>query len=165
MRPSQDLLQLRINTYLKGTWYARWITIAIVAASFWFIPEAQRDVIEILFGVAVIYNILVFIGGQLGVGFLANRVFIILVDGAMALALVAYSGFAESPYLFILLFMIVSAAFWYGLRGVVLTAVLQVGSFALLEHTQHMTPVPKLLIIQTLILITIGLYVSWLTKN
>lgn len=165
MHPTQDLLQLRINTYLKSTWYARWITIAIVAASFWFIPEAQRGVIEVLSSVAITYNILVFLSEPLHLRLLANRVFIILADGIMAVALVAYSGFSESPYLFILVFMVVSSAFWYGLRGVIATAVLQASGFALLEYTQHMTPIPKLLVIQTLILITIGLYVSWLTNH
>ena len=164
MRPTQDLIQPRIDTYLKSTLYTRWIIIAIVAVSFWFVPDVNRSLIEILLSSAAVYNIFVFVSGKLNIKFLTNRVLMIFIDGFMALLLIVYSGYTSSPYLFVMVFMIVSAAFWYGAKAIILIALLQTVTLLLLELSRHKETVPKNILVQAFIIMTIGVYVSWLTK-
>lgn len=164
MRPTQDLIQPRINTYLKSTWYARWIIVAIVSVSFWFVPGAHRGLIEIIIAAAIIYNVVVYFGGKIGLTIFTNRLMMIFLDGLMSLILIAYSGYTASPYLIILVFMIVSAAFWYGGRAIIIIALLQAGALILLGRIQHIKPDVKDVLVRTLITMTVGIYVSWLTK-
>ena len=164
MQPTHDLIQSRINTYLKSTYYTRWIIIAIVGASFWFMPNVHRAVVATFLVLAVIYNIAVFIAGKVGISILTNRVIMLLLDGFMSVVLVSYTGYTSSPYLFVLVFMVLSAAFWYGARAIILIAILQASGLIAFELLQHRTLNPKNLIVRTLIVMTFGIYVSWLTK-
>ncbi|MFI5271192.1 MAG: sensor histidine kinase, partial [Candidatus Saccharimonadales bacterium] len=86
------------------------------------------------------------------------------VDGAMALLLIAFSGFTDSPYLFTMIFMIVSAAFWYGSKAIILIALLQAIALLILERILDVTPDPNNLLIRTSVLMILGVYLSWLTR-
>jgi signal transduction histidine kinase len=166
MSRTQDLIQPRIATYLKSTWYTRWIIIAIVASSFWFMPHVQRDVIGALLILAPAYNLLLFAGNRWSINVITNRPIILLVDGIMSLLLVIYTGALSSPYLFILAFMVISGAFWYGVQVALLIGTLQITALIVLHLIQHASPaVPKTLVVQMLIVMTIGIYVSWLTES
>ena len=164
MRPTQDLIQPRIDTYLKSTLYTRWIIIAIVTSTFWFVPSVHRVIVVPLLASAVGYNIIVFLAGKKGITFFTDRVVMISLDGGMALLLIAFSGFTNSPYLFIMIFMIVSAAFWYGGKAIILIALLQTVALLILEKLMNVEPTAGNILIQTAVLMTLGVYVSWLTK-
>jgi PAS domain S-box-containing protein len=164
MPKNQELIQPRIDTYLKSTWYTRWIIIGVVSASIWFVPNVHRSFIAPLLVAAVGYQLILYYGGKRNSKLLTNREIMLMVDGYMALILIAYSGYTSSPYLFLLAFMIISASFWYGSRAIILVAILQSSALIALELVQGKTPVAKNLLIETIIVMTIGLYVSWLTK-
>src|SRR5665811_1733418 len=98
MPKPQELIQPRVASYLKSTWYVRWGIMAIVAATFWFMPEAHRAVIGTFLGVAVVYNFILWVGVQRRIALLMNRSLILGVDSALALILVMYTGVDSSPY-------------------------------------------------------------------
>lgn len=164
MQPTHDLIEPRITVYFKSTLYTRWIIIAIVTASFWFVPDVHRVLIAGLLSVAVIYNTIMYFSGRYGIRLLTNRTLMIFIDGLMSLVLIVYTGYASSPYLFTLIFMIISAAFWYGPRAIVIIAGLQAAVLAGFELALHHTPALRNLLIRTVIVMTIGIYISWLTK-
>jgi PAS domain S-box-containing protein len=150
--------------YLKSTLYTRWVIIFIVSATFWFVPSVDRVMIVTLLIVSVSYNIIVYIAGKKGIRIFTDRIVMIGLDGAMALLLIAYSGFTSSPYLFTMIFMIVSAAFWYGSKAIILIALLQSIALIILQRVLDSTPNPTNLLIQTSVLMTLGVYLSWLTR-
>lgn len=167
MPKPQDLIQPRVTTYLKSTWYARWGIIAIVAVSFWFVARAQEPIIGSFLVAAAIFNILLLAGNKRGFGFLANRSLILVIDSALAILLVMLTGADASPYLLVLVFMIISGAYWYGawaaaLIGAVQTALLLAQNI-IVNHAQ--LTFPKNLIIRMMILMVIGLYVALLTRS
>ncbi|HUY85195.1 MAG TPA: ATP-binding protein [Candidatus Dormibacteraeota bacterium] len=167
MSKSQDLIQPRVTTYLKSTWYARWGIIAIVAASFWFVARAQEPIIGGFLVTAAIFNILLLAGNKRGFGFLANRSLILVIDSALAILLVMLTGADASPYLLVLVFMIISGAYWYGawaaaLIGAVQTALLLTQNI-IVNHAQ--LTFPRNLVIRMMILMVIGLYVALLTRS
>lgn len=166
MPKPQELIQPKVASYLKSTWYVRWGIMAIVAATFWFMPEAHRAVIETFLGVAVIYSLILWVGVQRRIAFLMDRSLILGVDSALALILVMYTGVDSSPYLFVLVFMIISSAYWYGALTSILIGAAQT-LFLVAQHLSqnHTLVLPKTLIVRMLFLMAIGAYVALLTKS
>lgn len=167
MPKPQELIQPRVTTYLKSTWYARWGIIVIVAASAWFVSRVPGWIIITFLVTAAIYNVLLLAGNKRGLGFLANRILILVVDGALALLLVMLTGADSSPYLLVLVFMVISAAYWYGavaaaIVGAVQTVVLLV-QHIVINHAQIYFP--KNLIVRMMVLMVIGFYVALLTRS
>jgi PAS domain S-box-containing protein len=138
----------------------------IVAATFWFIPQAHRAVIGIFLAIAVIYNLILLVGVRRRVALLMSRSLILGVDSALALVLVMYTGGEASPYLLVLVFMMISGAYWYGAWTAIIIGVAQTLLLVIQHLVQNQALVlPKTLIIRMLILIAVGVYVSLLTKS
>lgn len=167
MSKPQDLIQPRVTNYLRSTWYARWGVIAIVAVSFWFVAKAPTPLVAGFLVAATVFNILLIASNKRGLGFLANRTLILLIDGIFALALVMLSGADNSPYLLVLVFMVISAAYWYGAWaaaaiGVAQTAVLFAQNLIVNHGQFHFL---KNLFIRMFVMMVVGLYVALLTKS
>ncbi len=161
----QDLVEPRVASYLKSTWYTRWIIIAVVALSFLFIPGVKTGIIAALLPTAILYNFLLLAADKAG-WFISNKVFMLTVDGALAIVLAICSGGMASPYLVILSFMIISTGYWYGGSAAIMVGLLQTS--ALLVYTILMDVhrgLPGAFIIQMIVFMTIGLYVSWLSRS
>lgn len=152
---------------MRSTWYARWGVIAIVAASFLFVAKAPAKVIGIFLIAAVVFNVLLLAGSKRGFGFLANRTLILVIDNAFALLLVLLTGAEASPYLLALVFMVISAAYWYGVWAAVATSAIQttvlLAQHIVINHEQ--LSFPKNLVIRMLIMMVVGLYVALLTRS
>ena len=166
MTKTQDLIEPRITSYLKSSWYARWIIIGIVAASFLFITDVNRKVVEILLVAGTAYNLLLLFGSRHGWRIIANQPVMIVIDGLLALVLTMYTGNIASPYLLLLIFMIVSGAYWYGTEVAVSIGTGQMIILVAYEAvTKQPFIFPTTLVVKMLILTTIGVYVSWLTGS
>lgn len=166
MPKPQELIEPRIANYLKTTWYVRWGVMLIVAGSFWFIPQSHKAVIGGFLAVAVVYNLVLLIGDKRRIALLTDRSLLLGVDSVLALVLVAYTGGETSPYMLILVFMIISSAYWYGVWAAVLIGVAQSLLLMIQSFEQNQALIlPKTLIVRMLILIVIGVYVSLLTKS
>ncbi len=149
---TQDPTQPQVASYLKSAWYVRWGVTGIVAASFWFVPGVQKGPVAILLAVAAVFNLLLLALNRLP-AIATNRLLILIADGSMSLLLVMYSGAVVSPYLLILAFMIISAAYWYGALAALATAALQT-AVLLTYHWLQVGPAafPRALAAQMLIL-------------
>jgi PAS domain S-box-containing protein len=166
MAKPKDIIEPRIASYLKSSWYARWIIIAIVAASFLFLPNVHRQVVGVLLVSAVAYNTLLFLGGRKNWSVISNQPLMIIIDGLLALVLTMYTGNVASPYLLLLVFMIVSGAYWYGTKIAIAIGASQTIFLVAYELVKNQLFVfPKTLVVKMLILTTIGVYVSWLTGS
>jgi len=137
-----------------------------VAASFMFVPGDNRPVITIFIGLAVIYNIVLSLGNRLMSTFLVDRPSMLVIDTMFSITLVVFSGGVASPYIAILPLMIISSAYWYGSLMAIVVGLIQIGvivvDYLISNDTQHL---PRSFLIQMPIFITIGLYVSWLSKS
>ena len=166
MSQSQELIKTKIVHYLKATWYARWIVIGIVVSSFLFVPNVNRPVVEVMSVMAVIYNIVLWIGNRAGMEFLSNRLFMEFADSALAVALAFFSGGLDSPYLPILAVMIVSIGYWFGALAAIILGILQLAAILSYEWLSNGLPdIPKSFIIQMGVYITMGVYVAWLSMS
>lgn len=166
MSNPQDLIDSRVASYLKSAWYARWGVLAIVSATFWFVPSVNRPVIGGLFVATVVYNLLLLLGSRRRIGWLTDRVFILVIDGVLALSLVIFTGASTSPYLLTLAFMIISGAYWYGsLVGIYIGAVQTLVMYIQFWEQDRTAAFPTNLFVRMMILITIGIYVSLLTRS
>lgn len=167
MPKPQELVKPRIISYFKSSWYARWIVIIIVLVSFWFLPDMNRALILALASLASAYNALLLLGTRLNWNTLTDQRVMLAIDSALALLLVVLTNGTESPYLLVLVLVVTSGSFWYGVKvsyvivisqALVLFAQLQLGLSPLGGSLKELA-------VQVLFLLNIGLYVSWLTGS
>ncbi len=166
MSKTDTLLKPKLASYLQSTWYARWIIVTIVGVSFWFFPGVNREVIGLLEGLAIIYNLTLKIGDKVRETLLIDRPAMLFIDSFLALVLIIYSGGVSSPYLAILPTMIISSAYWYGSLTAINLGILQAAILIIYTYTvAGTTDLPKTFLVQMAIYITIGLYVGWLSRS
>lgn len=166
MTQPQDLIQPRLASYFKSSLYTRWVLIVIVAASFWFLPDINRVRVEMLVGLAVAYNGLLMLADRWHWTALTDQRVMLTTDGLLSLVLVLFTGGVTSPYLLVLVPVIVSAAYWYGVWVMLFNAAVQaVGLTAqqLLQHPDE--PFPHAMPVQIAMLVAAGMYVAWLTAS
>ncbi len=166
MSKSQEVIKTKISHYLKATWYARWIIIGLVLASFLFLPNVNIKVVTALADLAIAYNIFLKLGDKAGLSLFSNRLFMEIADSCLTILLAVYSGGLSSPYLAILALMIVSSGYWFGATAAVLLGMAQLVTMVGLEWLQHnVGGLPKSFIVQMAVYITMGVYVSWLSQS
>jgi PAS domain S-box-containing protein len=165
MLKTQELIQPKLAHYLKATWYARWIIIAVVAASFLFLPGIEDRFVSVLVAIATAYNVFLWIGNKAGLAFVSNRLFIILADSILAIVLTAFTGGAFSPYLAISVLIIVSSSYWYGSLAAIIVGLLQIATIGAVDLLRKVQVLPKTFIVQVAIFITMGVYVAWLSQS
>jgi two-component system phosphate regulon sensor histidine kinase PhoR len=94
------------------------------------------------------------------------RWIIIAAGSLLVLALAIYTGGVTSPYLFLLGFMVISGGYWYGGRVAILIGAMQTSALAAYQlYGGKSTDDLKAFAVKMLILIAIGIYVSWLTGS
>ncbi len=167
MPKPQELLQPRVTSYFKSSWYARWIVIVIVITSFWFLPDMNRALVISLAALAAAYNALLWAGSRRSWTTLTDQRVMLAIDSALALLLVVVTNGAASPYFLVLVLVVTSGSFWYGVKVAYIIAFSQaVVLFAQQQFGLSPTDVSlKELAVQILFLATIGIYVSWLTGS
>jgi PAS domain S-box-containing protein len=162
----RELVRPRIASYLKSSWYCRWIIILVVTASYFFIPALHHTVVLVLLPIAGLYNLVLMAGSKRGWAVITNQWLMIIVDSLMALALVIYTGGIASPYLLLLGFMIVSGGYWYGVVTSIIIGVAQAAALIAYQLAgNHGLVTLKPFIVKMLVLVTIGIYVAWLTGS
>jgi two-component system phosphate regulon sensor histidine kinase PhoR len=165
MPKTQELIQPKLAHYLKATWYARWIIIAVVAASFLFLPGIEDRLVAGLMVIAAAYNVFLWIGNKAGLAFVSNHLFTILADSILVIILTACTGGAFSPYLAILVLIIVSSSYWYGSLAAIIVGLLQLVAIGAVDELRKVQVIPKAFIVQVAIFITMGVYVAWLSQS
>ncbi|MEO7617345.1 MAG: ATP-binding protein [Candidatus Saccharibacteria bacterium] len=161
----QDI-QRRTADYLRFTRYARWIMISVVILSLVAIPGLPIMPIVNIMAAAIIYTVLCYFGEKNQWDLITNRPLILLIDTISAVALVVLTGGENSIFIPVMLFMVVSGAYWYG-AGVAtaITAtelIFMVLGDDLIDGTIH-SGWPT--IIRFMIFGAIGLYSAWLTGS
>ena len=161
----QDI-QRRIDEYLRFTRYARWIVVSIVLLSLLVIPGLPILPILSIAAAASIYTILCLIGERKHWDLITNRPLILLVDIISAVVLVVLTGGDASIFIPLLLFMVVSSAYWYGAAVAVAVAATEFVLEVLGDELAHGTSIPGWpIIIRLMIFAAVGLYLSWLTDS
>lgn len=155
----------RIASYFKSSWYARWIIIGITAGSFLFIANLHQQAVEALIALATAYNTLLLLGNRRGWTAVTDQRLMLAVDSVLALVLVTCTGGITSPYLLVLVLVIVSGAFWYGLWVALSIVAVQTAALLVEKISQGQGGIPKTLIVEMLIMATAGAYVAWLTGS
>ncbi|MGH7239034.1 MAG: hypothetical protein ACREHG_03100, partial [Candidatus Saccharimonadales bacterium] len=162
-----ELLQPKLVSYLNSTWYTRWIIIGIVAASIWFVPTRHLHVILVLVVLAVIYNAVLKLVERAGHGNLPHRTSMLVMDGGLSVVLVMLTGGIISPYIVILPFMVITSGYWYGSLAAAVVGVSE--ALALLVYGLAFEPGErthvKIFLTQMAVLVSIGLYVGWVSKS
>lgn len=166
MTKPQDLIQPRAVSYFKSSFYTRWIIIAIVAASFLFLPGLNWTVVEALIVLATVYNILLWTADRQGWTAVTDQRVMLAIDSFLALLLVMCTGGITAPYLFVLVLVIISGAYWYGVWVAVSSTAIQTIVLLSQRMIQHPSAAfPKNFVVNMLILASVGAYVAWLTQS
>ena len=161
----QDI-QRRIDEYLRFTRYARWIVVCIVLLSLIVVPGLPiLPILSIATG-ATIYTILCLIGERKHWDLITNRPLILMVDIVSAVTLVVLTGGDASIFIPILLFMVVSSAYWYGAAVAIAVTVTELVLEVLGDELRYGTSIPGWpIIIRFMVFAAVGLYLSWLTDS
>jgi hypothetical protein len=102
--------------YEVVTRQVRWLAIVIVLATYPFdSPGDRRILFVVLF--AAVYNLSRYLEPITNLPVLRNKASTIAVDSLAILSLLALTGGVHSFYYLFLAFMIMTAAYWYGLAG------------------------------------------------
>lgn len=162
---ANTITQPKLISYLKATWYARWIVIVLVGLSMWYFPSVtHKEIIVVLLLSAIGYNSLLGMGNRVKQSLLVDRPAMLFIDCLLTLILICFSGGIASPYVVILAFMIVASAYWYGSRVAILLGVIQaftvLGNEYLIRHSKG---IPGTFILQMIVFVTVGLFVGWLS--
>lgn len=145
----------------------RWITIALTAVTFPYNHPAALWVLALV-GLAAAYNLARYAPAVMRLPLFASRVTMLLFDNAFVLTLLLFVGTTGTPYTGFLVFMIVSAAYWYGLKGCL---ALIAGQSALVALALWVHPFAAIsldpwhsALLSILVLTTIGIFVARITK-
>ncbi len=167
MPKPQELVQPRVISYFKSSWYARWLVIAIVLVSFWFLPNMDWRIIVPLASLASAYNLMLELASRKGWTTITDQRVMLAIDSFLALLLVLVTNGTASPYFLVLILVVVSGSFWYGVKIAYVIAASQAAALLTQQLIgKNETPgLLKVLGVQVFFLATIGLYVSWLTGS
>lgn len=160
----KELVQPRVLSYFKSSWFARWLVILIVAASFWFLPDLDNRTVVILIALATIYNLILALGLRQNWTTITDQRVMLVIDSLLALILVMFTNGVDSAYFPVLVLVIVSAAFWYGVWVALVSTAIQ-AAVLIGKPLYHGGAFPRALPVVMLTLATIGVYVAWLTGS
>lgn len=113
---SQQLLFDKRVYYAKITRNIRWATIALVVASMP-LDMLLTPFMVALIGAAIIYNTLWYWPGFMLQPKFGSFISMNIVDNGFVLLLVLMTGGLASPYYILFTFMVITATFWFGYRG------------------------------------------------
>ncbi len=166
MGSNRQNISRNITDYLRFTRYARWAVIVIVLACLAFIPELPVLPILAIALSATIFTVLCLVGEKRQWHLVTNRPLILIIDTFSAVSLVVITGGSNSIFVPILLFMIVSSAYWYGAAVAIALAATEGVLEALGSVVIDGAQLPGWpFIIRLIMFATIGLYLSWLTGS
>lgn len=166
MPKPQELLKPRVASYFKSSWYARWLVIIIVAVTFWWLPNLNHTVVEALIVLAILDNIVLWAGLKHNWSVIIDQRAMLIIDTLLAEILIVCTNNIVSPYLLVLVLVVISGSYWYGPRIGVLIAVLQTVVMLAKHLSQHGSDkLLQNLLVHGLFLATVSLYVSWLTGS
>lgn len=123
---TDPVLKHKIYDYIRITRQIRWVLIAGLAISFPFLVNENKTFLVALLLVGIAYNATLHVPMVLKQGWVTAKPTILTIDCLFIYLLVWQSGAGlGSPYTILFLFPIISAAFWYGIIAVLITAVAQ----------------------------------------
>lgn len=166
MGSSRLNISQNITDYLRFTRYARWTVIGIVLASLTIIPDLPILPILAIALAATLFTVLCLVGERWHWHLVTNRPLILMVDTVSAVLLVVITGGTTSIFVPLLLFMVVSSAYWYGAAVAIAVTVTEGVLEALGSELIYGTDLPGWpFMIRLIMFATIGLYLSWLTSS
>ncbi|HSX02234.1 MAG TPA: ATP-binding protein [Candidatus Saccharimonadia bacterium] len=153
--------------YERVTRQVRWLTIGTALIT---IPPDQPQSLFLygLMCVSAAYNMLHYLPNFGRLRLLSSRITMLVLDNLFVAALLLLVGSISTPYSAFLVFMIISAAYWYGLRG---SLGVIAGQALALIPTAMWAPFkplslsePRTIAISLLVLLIIGVFVERLTR-
>ncbi|HYH36218.1 MAG TPA: ATP-binding protein [Candidatus Saccharimonadales bacterium] len=166
MTKPQDLIQPRLVSYFRSSLYTRWILIALVLGSFWFLPDIDHGRVAVLAVIATSYNLLMMAGARHNWTRIIDQRVMLVSDSLLSLLLVVFTGGIASPYMLVLVPVVVSGAYWYGLWISLVTVLVQSTVLVTQEVLRHPEAgFPESLAVEMLILAAVGYYVALLTGS
>ncbi|HVE81075.1 MAG TPA: ATP-binding protein [Candidatus Dormibacteraeota bacterium] len=162
----QEILASRTSFYEQATRFVRWLVIAIVILTYAFIAPNEFWELSWLIVSALVYNIGMHIPVMLKQKWFVSKPLMIGIDNVFTLSLLYLTGGADSPYYSILVFMLISAGFWWGTPAVFIVSAGQTAGIlavsALLGQFNpiHLTGIA----LRCLIFTCVGLYAARLTR-
>ncbi len=166
MGSNRQNIRQNITDYLRFTRYARWVVIGIVLGCLILFPDLPAIPILAIALAAASYTVLCLIGERKHWHLVTNRPLILIIDTLSAVLLVVITGGTTSIFVPILLFMVVSSAYWYGAAVAVAVAATEGVLEVLGSEVINGAELPGWpFIVRLTMFATIGLYLSWLTSS
>ncbi len=166
---TDPVLKHKTTDYLRLTRNLRWIIIGLVLVSYPLLPGQNIRDVAVLALLAIIYNALLHVPKVLDQKWLTATPTILLIDSVFVLLLVSQSANGLlSPYASLLIFPIISTAFWYGNQMAVAVGGLQIllgGILALTLQSTEPLDAFKQYCFRVIAFTVVGLYVARLTRT
>jgi len=156
----------KLSSYLTITWYARWAVLLITGFSVWLVQDVIWPAVITLLIVTALYNLFLKYSESKDYAWVTQRPIMLVTDSILGIFLVLATGGPESVYLALLPFMIISAAYWYGVNAALAVTLLQTAliySYSLVVSVSSKSL--EDLFIKMALALTIGVYVAWLSRS
>ncbi len=161
---NQSSLSSKRSSFEGITQLVRWLVIAIVAASFWDLQDNKLIILGLLVA-AIVYNLLRMTPLS-KVPVFKSFITIIAVDILFAILVLCITGGIKSPYIILLVPIIMSAAYWYGAKGLLIVGAVEAVIIAALIYFSSLSVREwPLAIASFALMLVIGYYVLRLTQD
>lgn len=160
----QSPLSSKRSSFESITQLIRWLVIAVVAASFWDLQENKLIILGLLTA-AILYNLLRMTPLS-RVPVFKSFITIIAVDILFAVLVLCATGGITSPYIILLIPMLMSGAYWYGTKGLTAVGIVEAAVVATLVYFSNLSMREwPLALASFMLMLIIGYYVLRLTQD
>lgn len=169
MKAAHDQQPAPFTDFERITRVLRWFAIAAVVVTFF--PDNQsRLVVGYGFiAAAVLFNITRYSAALLRWRAYASPITVVALDGIFIGGFIALVGAVDTPYTGFLTFLIVTSAYKFGLRGVLVVAAAAAAWLSLVAWQPFLAPMPmssaQTIIIITFVLSALGVFMERLTRS
>ncbi|HSX44192.1 MAG TPA: ATP-binding protein [Candidatus Saccharimonadales bacterium] len=166
---TDPVLQHKVYDHLRLTRNIRWIIITLVLVSYPLLPGQSLADVAVLAVIAVLYNAALHIPTLAKQKWLTNKPTVLALDNLFIFLLIILStGGLQGPYTSLLVFPIISAAFWYGAAVASIIGLSQLLAGTVIAYTSDkFVPLNSVkdFTIKVAAFTAVGLYVAMLTRT
>ncbi len=167
--PTTNTLLNRQTDYERTTRLFRWVSLAIVLITFPFNFNSTQAVLALsLAAIFSLYNLSRYAKKLLHTGFYTSKLVLLLIDSLFMVFMLLLIGRIDTAYTGILVLILISATYWYGIKGTITLLIGGAIFLPLIVAYHPFAPIQlgaiRTVILTSLILVAIGLFTEQLTR-
>lgn len=159
---------MKYDEFERTTQNLRWLTIIVALCTVpWWMPQSVY--LYTLAGVSSLYCLSLYLPAVKRMDIMRSPLAILIADGTFALSFIFLVATLNSPYSGILLFIIITAAYVYRLKGALIVAGLELSALVVITLIEPFPPIEidtgRIVAVSIFVFVAIGYQVSRLTHR